>query len=131
MSSVIGGSSNQVGVSNPTLPANIDDHPAPLARYGAVEARSRAASLPPSYTITWDTTPIPYDDNETGGRGKSTMTNRQSRRARQVRRRMTISGTASMCRLQKGWSAHDTKKNIYGQNGSVALDTDRHSSREV
>jgi hypothetical protein len=29
--------SNQVGVSNPTLPENIDDHCSPLARYGAVE----------------------------------------------------------------------------------------------
>jgi hypothetical protein len=29
--------SNQVGVSNPTLPENIDDHCSPLARYSAVE----------------------------------------------------------------------------------------------
>ena len=27
----------------------------PHARYSAVWARGRAASLPPSYTITWDT----------------------------------------------------------------------------
>src|SRR5262249_3176514 len=58
VSSVIGGSSNQVGVRNPTLIGETSMTTAkPLARYGAIWGRaSRAASLPPSYTITRDVT---------------------------------------------------------------------------
>jgi hypothetical protein len=54
ISSVIGGSSNQVGVATRPYRRIIDDHRAPLACYGAMA--SRAASLPPSYTTSRETT---------------------------------------------------------------------------
>jgi hypothetical protein len=57
ISSVIGGSSNQVGCRNPTLPTNHRwpqrSRPPATALCGA---RVRAASLPPSYTTNWDAT---------------------------------------------------------------------------
>jgi hypothetical protein len=43
---------------NPILPAPSMTAAMPPARYSAVWARVRAASLPPSYTITWDTTEL-------------------------------------------------------------------------
>jgi hypothetical protein len=61
ISSVIAGSPNQVGCSQPDPIERTDnDHreaARPLRRY--LWARVRAASLPPSYTISWDMTLAP------------------------------------------------------------------------
>ncbi|WP_170136924.1 hypothetical protein [Mesorhizobium loti] len=58
MSLVIGGSFESGCVSNPTLPKNIDDRrkAARSLATALLRARSRAASLPPSYTTSGDAT---------------------------------------------------------------------------